>query len=129
MKFNLETVILFVQDVNKLKVFYVDIFELDIVEEFESDWLLLQAGNCRIGLHKIGDNYSETHQEASESNSNTKLVFEVEEDIFKVRERLLHKNVSIREIKTFENYGFWVCDGEDPEGNVFQLKQKKESPK
>ncbi|MEI7585337.1 VOC family protein [Runella sp.] len=129
MKFNLETVILFAQDVDKLKVFYVDIFELDIVEEFESEWLLLQAGNCRIGLHKIGENYSENNPEAFKSDSNTKLVFEIDEDIFKVRERLLNENVSIREIKTFENYGFWVCDGEDPEGNVFQLKQRKESQK
>ena len=31
----------------------------------------------------------------------------------------------MREIKTFENYDYWLCDGEDLEGNVFQLKQRK----
>jgi hypothetical protein len=31
----------------------------------------------------------------------------------------------MREIKTFDNYEYWLCDGEDPEGNVFQLKRKK----
>ncbi|WP_430612575.1 hypothetical protein [Flavobacterium sp. JP2137] len=42
-----------------------------------------------------------------------------------LRERLVLKNVEIRDIKTFENYGFWLCDGVDPEGNVFQLKSAK----
>lgn len=127
MKFNLKTIILFAQDVDKLKTFYVDIFNLDIVEEIESEWLLLQAGNCRIGIHKIGEQYLLSHQEESTSENNTKLVFEVDEDIFEIREKLLRQNVFIREIKTFENYDFWLCDGTDPEGNVFQLNQRKDS--
>jgi len=31
----------------------------------------------------------------------------------------------MREIKTFDGYAYWLCDGQDPEGNVFQLKQSK----
>jgi hypothetical protein len=31
----------------------------------------------------------------------------------------------MKEIKTFDNYDYWLCDGEDLEGNVFQLKQRK----
>lgn len=127
MKFHLATIILFAQDVDRLKTFYVDIFNLDIAEEVESEWLLLQAGNCRIGIHKIGEQYLHSNQENSKSENNTKLVFEVDEDIFEVREKLLRQNVFIREIKTFENYGFWLCDGTDPEGNVFQLSQRKDS--
>ena len=42
-----------------------------------------------------------------------------------LREQLLNQHVPMREIKTFDNYDYCLCDGEDPEGNVFQLKQKK----
>jgi hypothetical protein len=31
----------------------------------------------------------------------------------------------MQQIKTFENYDYWLCDGADPEGNIFQLKQRK----
>jgi hypothetical protein len=30
----------------------------------------------------------------------------------------------VHEIKTFAGYGYWVCDGADPEDNRLQLKKK-----
>ena len=125
MKLNLDTIILYVQDVEKLKSFYTGIFKLEIIEEYESVWTLLKAGNGKIGLHKTGDRYLEKIKGDFHVDNNTKIVFEIEEDINKARKNLLNQNVPMREIKTFDNYGFWLCDGEDPEGNVFQLKQKK----
>ncbi|RBQ09958.1 VOC family protein [Pedobacter miscanthi] len=122
LKLNLDTIILFVQDVTLLKSFYVDILELEILEETRSEWLLLKAGNCNIALHKIGDQYKS--KEPFKSDSNTKLVFEVD-DINAVRDYLLSEKTLINEIKTFPDYNYWLCDGEDPEGNVFQLKQRK----
>ena len=125
MKLNLDCIIIFVQNVDKLKFFYVDILKLDIVEESKPGWLLLKAGNCNIGLHKIDEQYLDSNQPAFRFDNNTKIVFEIDEDIHTTRERLVNQNVLLREIKTFENYDFWHCDGEDPEGNVFQLKQRK----
>ncbi len=125
MKVNLETIIIFVQNVDKLKLFYVDILELEILEEWQSEWLLLNAGNCKIGLHKIGEQYLDSSTGESKFDNNTKIVFEIEEDINEVRSRLLDKSVLLKEVKTFDNYNYWLCDGEDPEGNVFQLKQRK----
>ncbi|HLK31316.1 MAG TPA: hypothetical protein VKT28_22240 [Puia sp.] len=58
-------------------------------------------------------------------HSNTKIVFELDEDIDKIIKHLIEENIVMREIKTLDNYEYWLCDGEDPEGNVFQLKQKK----
>jgi catechol 2,3-dioxygenase-like lactoylglutathione lyase family enzyme len=123
MKLNLNSLIIFVQNIDKLKTFYVDILGLEIIEETKMQWFLLQAGNCSIGLHKIGDQYNT--KEEFKFDNNTKIVFEVAEDINKVRQQLLYKNVPMKEIKTFDNYDYWVCDGEDPEGNIFQLKQRK----
>ena len=78
-----------------------------------------------IGLHKIGDQYLGKSKGKFKFDSNCKIVFEIEEDIKVARERLLKQQVTMREIKTFDNYAYWFCDGEDPEGNIFQLKLKK----
>jgi hypothetical protein len=61
----------------------------------------------------------------SSFESNTKLVFEIEENIYVMRELLLQKNVKMREVKQFDGSDYLLCDGEYPEGNVFQLQQKK----
>lgn len=58
-------------------------------------------------------------------DNNTKLIFEIETSIKEVRKEFLAKSIEMREIKTFENYDYWLCDGIDPEGNVFQLKKRK----
>jgi len=121
----LNTIILYVQDVEKLKSFYMDIFNLTVVEEYESVWALLNAGNAMIGLHKIGDAYLNPDKKAFKFDNNTKVVFQINDDIGEVREYFISRNVAMREIKTFDSYDYWLCDGEDPEGNVFQLKQKK----
>lgn len=125
MKFNLDTIILYVQNVDKLKSFYTNVFGLEIVEDDQLIWTLLKAGNGYIGLHKIGDQYLDKIKEGYKFDNNTKIVFEIHEDINKTRQLLIDQNVSMREIKTFHNYDYFLCDGEDPEGNVFQLKYKK----
>jgi catechol 2,3-dioxygenase-like lactoylglutathione lyase family enzyme len=125
MQLKLSTIIIFVQNVEKLKTFYVDSLKLTIVEEIRSEWLLLQAGHCKIGLHKIGDQYLDKNKGEFKFDNNTKIVFEPDEDIYKIRERLLNQNVSIKEVTTYENFDFLFCDGEDPEGNVFRLQQRK----
>lgn len=126
MKLNFSSLILFVHSVERLKSFYVDILKLEILEEIPSEWLLLDAGNCSIGLHKIGEQYAADINTTPKFENNTKIVFDIDEDINSLREILLLQQVTLREIKTFPNYPYWLCDGEDPEGNVFQLKRKKE---
>ncbi|REC43369.1 VOC family protein [Chryseobacterium pennipullorum] len=124
MNARLDTVILYVQDVQLLKNFYVDHFDLKVIEE-DSVWVLLDAGAAYIGLHRAG-NYFITNMEDTEIfGSNTKIVFEIDMDINSARNEFVLKNIPMREIKTFENYPFMLCDGTDPEGNVFQLKSRK----
>jgi len=114
-----------VQDVDRLKEFYIDILNFKLIEETKSEWALLKAGICTIGLHKAGDQYQYYSAEDAGINSNAKIVFETEDDIKEIRKELLNKKIKMREIKSFDNYDCILCDGEDPEGNVFQLKQKK----
>jgi len=123
MQIKLDSIILFVGDVEREKTFYREIFKLVLLEEVKDEWAVLSAGGCNISLHRIGKQY--LHSERVKHESNTKLVFETE-NIINLREELVLKKVEVGEIKTFENYGYWVCDGKDPEGNIFQLKQNKQ---
>lgn len=125
MTVNLDTIILYVQDVDRLKTFYIDHFNMKVIEEYPSQWVLLKAGYANLGLHKIGEQYLDQGNGSVRVDTNCKIVFEINEEIDKARDKLLSKNIAMREIKTFNNYDYWLCDGEDPEGNVFQLKQKK----
>jgi hypothetical protein len=111
---------LFVKDVAALQQFYTSNFSFTVVEEIANEWVLLQAGGCYIGLHKIGADYvDETITE-----TNVKLVFAIY-DIVALQATLVAQQVSIDDIKTYPNYPFLLCDGTDAEGNVFQLKQAK----
>lgn len=119
-----DSIILYVKNVEILKNFYVENFSLKVIEE-DPEWVLLNAGAIHIGLHKIGDQYLDTIEEDYQFDNNTKLVFQIDTDIVSARHDLVSKNIQMREIKTFDHYDFWLCDGTDPEGNVFQLKKKK----
>lgn len=125
MNLQLDTIIIFVHDINRLKTFYTGILQLAVEEEIPEEWVLLRAGVIRIGLHKAGDGYAETKNANFTAGSNTKIVFETTENIHALREQLLAQNVPVLPVTTFDGYNYWICDGKDPEGNVFQLKQKK----
>jgi predicted enzyme related to lactoylglutathione lyase len=120
MPITLESIVLFVQDIATLKNFYTSTFSFTVVEEIASEWVLLQAGGCAIGLHKIGADY----ETAAITETNVKLVFAVD-DIAALQAKLKAQQVAIGEIKNYPNYPFLICDGKDAEGNVFQLKQAK----
>jgi hypothetical protein len=124
MNVQLSTIILYVKDVQLLKIFYVENFNLKVIEE-DPVWALLDAGGAYIGLHKIGDQYLEEIEADHIFDNNTKIVFDIDMDIEAARNELIAKNIQMRDIKTFQDYPFWLCDGTDPEGNVFQLRSKK----
>lgn len=124
MNVKLATIIFYVKDVQNLRKFYVNNFNLKVIEEDEI-WVLLDIGNTTIGFHQIGEQYLKNIQDNHQFDNNTKIVFEIDLDIESARNELISKGVTMREIKTFDNYNFWLCDGVDPEGNVFQLKSRK----
>lgn len=122
MSVKLDSIILFVRNVAQLKAFYADVFSFEVLEETENEWVVLNSGACKICIHKIGDQY--LSGEGLKPENNTKIVFETN-NIEDLREKLMLKSIEIGQVKTFENYNYWICNGKDPEGNIFQLKQKK----
>ncbi|MDN3582478.1 VOC family protein [Mucilaginibacter flavus] len=115
-------IILFGQNITKLKDFYIENFGFSLVEEIEDQWAVLKAGSMELAFHKIGEAYQTT--EEFKAVSNTKLIFKVEGDLAGLRERLIDKGVLLGEIKSFEGIKALFCDGEDVEGNVFQLEEQ-----
>ena len=112
-------IILFVSNPVLLQHFYTTHFGMQLVTEADG-WILLRAGNGELGLHRaVG------MAESSGAISNAKMIFDIAEDIFMLRESLVSKHVNLRQIQTFDEYPYWICDGEDPEGNVFQLRMRK----
>lgn len=122
----LNCIILFVQDVDKIKSFYIDNLELELVDEINSEWVLLKAGTCELGLHKIGVEYLNPSNAPFKFDNNSKIVFEIDEDIFALHNKLVNKKLILKEVKTWDNYNYWIFDGEDPEGNIFQIRMKKQ---
>jgi len=113
--------ILYVHDVLRLKAFYQVHFDLPLREEIGDEWAVLEAGPIEIALHRVGKPYRDLPRH--EATSNAKLVFTVKTGLPELRERLIAAGVSMRPLKRFDGYPQLMCDGEDPEGNVFQLAQ------
>jgi len=124
MAVSLTRVILYVQDVGRLAAFYRDVLGLTIVEEIEG-WAVLRAGACELALHRVGEAYRVADPDAWQVESNAKLVLTVDRDLDQLRAELVAKGVAMREIKSYPGLTGFLCDGTDPEGNVFQLAQSR----
>lgn len=125
MQLKLDTIMLFVSDAESMKHFYHQVLGFTIIEEITDEWVLLSAGTAKIGLHKIGDTYTTDVSKKSSVESNSKIVFETDEDIDQLHAILLSKGVSVKHITSYDHYPYLLFMGQDPEGNIFQVIQKK----
>ena len=124
MEITLNRIIVFCRDVDKMKMFYQQYFNLKLVEEIKNEQAVLKAGYTEIALHNIGEAYKTNNDKPFRAHSNTKLVFEISNDIAHFRDTLVEKGVLVKELKSFAGHDYMLCDGEDSEGNVFQLMQR-----
>jgi len=118
-------VILYVRDVALLKAFYQRYFALPVVEEIDSEWVVLNAGAVELALHLAGPTFrrAATSASAKADSSTVKLVFRIDADIDAHRDRLARDDVTVRDLKRYDGYPYRMYDGIDPEGNVFQVMQ------
>lgn len=121
MPISMSRLILYVRDVGLLKSFYQTHFEFPVTEEIENEWVVLKAGEIEIALHRVGEPYRELPNHTNTSNA--KIVFSVESGLSELRGELLSAGVRMRDLKRYDGFAQLMCDGEDPEGNVFQLSQ------
>ncbi|WP_175656716.1 VOC family protein [Burkholderia ambifaria] len=118
-------IILYVRDVALLKAFYQRYFALPVVEEIDSEWVVLDAGAVELALHLAGPTFrrAAAPTSAKADSSTVKLVFRIAADIDTHRDRLARDDVTVRDLKRYDGYPYRMYDGIDPEGNVFQVMQ------
>ena len=116
MQIAMTRILLYVRDVACLKSFYQTHFGFRLIEEIDNEWAVLAAGQVEIALHLVGRPWRSTPLKPVKSNA--KLVFTVE-----LRTKLERANVPVGEIKRYPGFAYSLCDGHDPEGNVFQLSE------
>jgi catechol 2,3-dioxygenase-like lactoylglutathione lyase family enzyme len=120
---SLNRVILYVQDVERLARFYRDVLGLPIVEAIDGEWSVHRAGACELALHRVGKPYRLADPSSWQVETNVKLVLTVDRELAGLRAELLGKGVPMGAIKSYPPLTGPLCDGRDPEGNVFQLAQ------
>lgn len=114
--------ILYSKDVEELKNFYQQHFGFLLVEEIKDEWIVLKAGQIQLALHRVGKEY-EGFNSTYVAQSNAKMVFTINSDIHQFRDKLIAGKVSMRKVRSYSGFNYLLCDGTDPEGNVFQLMQ------
>jgi hypothetical protein len=119
----LTRVILYVQDVERLSAFYQQNFGLPVVEKIDGEWAVLAIGPCQLALHRVGKAYRVEDPASWEVESNSKLVLTVDRPLAELRAELIAKGVPMDNIKSYPPLTGALCDGRDPEGNVFQLSE------
>ena len=123
MQVALNRVILYVQDVERLATFYRQAFGLPVVEEIKGEWSVLDAGPCQLALHLVGKAYRVDDPASWEVEGDAKLVMTVDRPMPELRAELIAKGVPMGQIKSYPGLTGPLCDGRDPEGNVFQLAE------
>ena len=117
-----DRLILYTKDVEALKNFYQQYFNFLLVEEIKSEWVVLMAGQIQLAFHRVGKEY-EGFNTTHVKHNNVKIVFTIQEDIYLLRAKLVNHKVVMREVKSYPGFKYLLCDGVDPEGNIFQLMQ------
>lgn len=120
----LTKVILYVEDMNRQVTFYCDILGLSVkepegVQDFRDFyWVELHTGPCSLMLHR--------GRKRPGGEDSTNIVFRVA-DVNVSRAALLAKGVLMGEIGSPTSDVF-VCDGRDPEGNIFTIETRSDEP-
>lgn len=120
---SLSRIIIFGHQLAILKAFYMEHFQFQVVVDYPDHWIVLNAGAVEIALHKIGPEFAPEEGQAFRAESNTKIVFNITTPITDFRQNLIDRGVNMGKIKSFPGMSTQFCDGEDPEGNMFQLQQ------
>lgn len=118
--------VVFAKDVAKLARFYGDVAGLEKVHS-DSDHVVLDGGHFQLVVHgipkKVADRIEITEPPRIRDATPIKICLPVR-SIKKARTQAagLGGRVGAKE-KEWQARGFTACDGHDPEGNVFQVRE------
>ena len=117
----LATVIVFVDDLPRMRRFYADVLGLTVVEVTDG-WVRLDAEGCSVALHALPPGAPAVPADPpARLDAYVKLAFHAH-DVAAERARLLAAGVPMGDIVRFGTIE--LCDGRDPEGNVVQISSR-----
>jgi len=117
MSLQMKRVILFVNDMQKMTVFYTDVLGLKPLVDPKyppSEWIQFDASGGLIALHKAFDG-------SGQPATWNKITFYTP-DVRLAREQLIAKGARMEELNDWGE--LIACDGLDPEGNRFQISNR-----
>ncbi len=106
---------LFVRDVAGAAAFYRDKLGLQPLGEITPEWVEMKTGSCTVALHRVAKPLRQRGKPSA------KIVFGVK-DVPAAKSLLESRGVVMGKINSFS--GIQICDGEDPEGNPFQISSR-----
>ncbi|HWM88922.1 MAG TPA: VOC family protein [Kofleriaceae bacterium] len=122
----LTRIILFATDMPRMAAFYREALGLRLIEGSpEQGWVRLDAGGCEIALHAIPEPIAAgIHIETPplpRADSPIKVALQVD-DVDAARASLAERGAIMYDVRRTD--GAALCDGLDPEGNVFQITSR-----
>lgn len=118
--------VVFARDVARMAHFYRDMAGMDVVHD-DSDHVVLDGGHFQLVIHgipeKIANDIAITEPPRIRDDTPIKIcvpVHSIEEA--RTRAARLGGNVGSK-ARQWQARGFVACDGHDPEGNVFQVRE------
>jgi catechol 2,3-dioxygenase-like lactoylglutathione lyase family enzyme len=122
MKAELSRIILFVDSIETMSAFYEGVLGLSRLEGGSDDFVCFSAGDGQICLHSLPARYrSATSDYPKREDTYSKFVF-YSANVEKDREYLIENGARMEKIVSFGEIE--LCDGADPEGNVFQISSR-----
>ncbi|MDX2004713.1 MAG: VOC family protein [Meiothermus sp.] len=122
MRLEIRRVVVFVRDMEVQARFYREVLGLPLVlnPDDEAQFVEFEAGGCRLALHSGGL--------PSRAKRPTKLVFYAQ-DVAAARAWLASRGAKLGKVKSTavdlaDGSRLQLCDGQDPEGNPFQLSNR-----
>ena len=118
--------VLYAKDLERIAQFYASVMAID-VKRIEKAFAVLGSGPSQLVIVRIPDHLADTIEIAvpakPREETPSKLVFAVDE-IARARDRAAELGGAVRAAEQEWNFeGARVCDGHDPEGNIFQIRQ------
>ena len=117
-------VMIFAHNAKVVAEFYRDKLGLCVRGEIGDGWAELVAGSCDIAIH---GGMEKSTMERGSGAMNMKIVFSCP-NVTAKRKALIDAGVEMYEVSEFKHETkddmIQICDGVDPEGNLFQLSNR-----
>jgi predicted enzyme related to lactoylglutathione lyase len=120
----LNRVIIYVGNVEKCAGFYRNVFGFTALSSDlpTSEWIELETGGCRLAFIQAHGRDGPIHSATGGPMNPHKLVFYAE-DVAAARSQLVARGAMMGDVRIFGS--LVLCDGQDPEGHVFQLSNHR----